>query len=89
MTDKPAPDTRDVAVLREELARLREEAHHLRAQVRTRPLISQAQGILTERYRLPDAESAFALLRLASQHRNVKLRVLAAGWRRARAAAHR
>ncbi|AYG78905.1 hypothetical protein DWB77_01014 [Streptomyces hundungensis] len=77
MTDKPAPDTRDVAVLREELARLREEAHHLRAQVRTRPLISQAQGILAERYRLPDAESAFALLRLASQHHNVKLRVLA------------
>ncbi|MFG3281328.1 ANTAR domain-containing protein [Streptomyces sp. NPDC048111] len=77
MTDNPAPVPREVAVLREELARLREEAHHLRAQVRTRPLISHAQGILEERYRLPDAEAAFALLRLASQHYNVKLRVLA------------
>ncbi|MEU2950803.1 ANTAR domain-containing protein [Streptomyces xanthochromogenes] len=77
MTDNPAPDSRDVAVLREELARLREEAHHLRAQVRTRPLISHAQGILEERYRLPDGEAAFALLRSASQHHNVKLRVLA------------
>ncbi|MFF3977966.1 ANTAR domain-containing protein [Streptomyces sp. NPDC001828] len=77
MTDNPAPDIRDVAVLREEIARLREEAHHLRAQARTRPLISHAQGILQERYRLPDAEAAFALLRIASQHHNVKLRVLA------------
>ncbi|MFI1172425.1 ANTAR domain-containing protein [Streptomyces melanogenes] len=61
----------------EEVARLREEVRDLRAQVRSRPLISHAQGILQERYRLPAAESAFALLRQSSQRFNVKLRVLA------------
>ncbi|OAR26987.1 hypothetical protein A8W25_01505 [Streptomyces sp. ERV7] len=61
----------------EEVARLREEVRDLRAQVRSRPLISHAQGILQERYRLPDADSAFALLRRSSQRHNVKLRVLA------------
>ncbi|MEU4348071.1 ANTAR domain-containing protein [Streptomyces sp. NPDC023838] len=61
----------------QEVARLREEVRNLRAQVRSRPLISHAQGILQERYRLPDAESAFALLRQSSQRFNVKLRVLA------------
>ncbi|WP_234334972.1 ANTAR domain-containing protein [Streptomyces sp. NRRL S-118] len=61
----------------EELARLRDEARHLRRQARNRPLIAQAQGILRERYRLEDAESAFALLQIASQRFNVKLRILA------------
>ncbi|MFF9119832.1 ANTAR domain-containing protein [Streptomyces massasporeus] len=38
---------------------------------------TRAQGIVRERYALPDAESAFALMQLASQRYNVKLRTLA------------
>ncbi|GAA2257897.1 ANTAR domain-containing protein [Streptomyces indiaensis] len=60
-----------------ELERLRAEVRDLRARARVRPLISQAQGILQERYALPDAESAFALMQRASQRYNVKLRTLA------------
>jgi AmiR/NasT family two-component response regulator len=42
----------------------------------TREVIGQAQGILMERERItPD--QAFAVLRRASQHLNVKLRVVA------------
>ncbi|NEB66390.1 ANTAR domain-containing protein, partial [Streptomyces fulvissimus] len=41
--------------------------HDLRANLRTRPLIAQAQGILQERYGLRDAETAFDLLRDSSQ----------------------
>ncbi|MFD5026659.1 GAF and ANTAR domain-containing protein [Streptomyces sp. NPDC058373] len=53
------------------------ELHDLRANLRTRPLIAQAQGILQERYGLRDAETAFDLLRDSSQQHNVKLRTLA------------
>jgi hypothetical protein len=60
-----------------ELERLRAEVRDLRARARVHPLISQAQGILQERYALPDGESAFALLQRASQRYNVKLRTLA------------
>ncbi|NEC13773.1 GAF and ANTAR domain-containing protein [Streptomyces sp. SID8014] len=52
------------------------EVHDLRANLRTRPLIAQAQGILQERYGLRDAETAFDLLRDSSQQHNVKLRTL-------------
>ncbi|MFJ4787504.1 ANTAR domain-containing protein [Streptomyces sp. NPDC088794] len=62
---------------RAELERLRAEARELRARARAHPLISQAQGILQERYRLPDGDSAFGLLQRASQRFNVKLRSLA------------
>ncbi|MFI5673258.1 ANTAR domain-containing protein [Streptomyces cellulosae] len=62
---------------REELERLRAEVRDLRARARSRPLIAQAQGMLRERYALPDAESAFALLQRASQRSNVKMRTLA------------
>ncbi len=61
----------------DELDRLRKEIRDLRAQVKSRPLISQAQGILQERYELPDASAAFALMRDASQRFNVKLRTVA------------
>ena len=44
--------------------------------LRTRELIGQAQGILMERERIT-AEQAFAVLRRASQHMNVKLREVA------------
>ncbi|MEU0168871.1 ANTAR domain-containing protein [Streptomyces iakyrus] len=60
-----------------ELERLRAELRDLRARARVRPLISQAQGILQERYALPDGESAFALMQRASQRYNVKLDTLA------------
>ncbi|MFI8166378.1 ANTAR domain-containing protein [Streptomyces sp. NPDC085931] len=61
----------------DELERLRAEVRHLRARARVRPLISQAQGMLQERYALADGESAFALMQQASQRYNVKLRTLA------------
>jgi hypothetical protein len=60
-----------------ELERLRAEVRDLRARARVYPLVSQAQGMLQERYALPDGESAFALMRRASQRYNVKLRTLA------------
>lgn len=59
-----------------ELERLRAEVRDLRARARVYPLISQAQGMLQERYALADGESAFALLQRASQRYNVKLRTL-------------
>jgi hypothetical protein len=49
----------------------------LTAGLATRDLIGQAKGILMERYQI-DAQRAFALLVRASQHRNRKLRDLAA-----------
>ncbi|MFE9097319.1 ANTAR domain-containing protein [Streptomyces sp. NPDC007264] len=60
-----------------EVERLRAEVRQLRARMRTHPLISEAQGLLRERYGLLDAESAFALLQRASQQYNVKIRTLA------------
>ena len=47
------------------------------AALATRDLIGQAKGILMERYKI-DAQKAFSLLTRASQHRNIKLRDLAA-----------
>ncbi|WP_369382088.1 ANTAR domain-containing protein [Streptomyces sp. cg36] len=63
--------------VRSDAARLREEVGHLRAQLRSKPVISYAQGLLQERYGLADAETAFTLLRQSSQRFNIKLRVLA------------
>jgi GAF domain-containing protein len=45
--------------------------------IRTRTIIGQAVGIIMERYELND-ERAFAFLTRLSQHRNVKLRLVAA-----------
>ncbi|WP_433546294.1 ANTAR domain-containing protein [Streptomyces sp. CA-294286] len=66
---RPSPAPSDLALLRAEL-------RHLRARAHTHPLISQAQGILQERYALADGESAFALLQRASQQHNVRMRLL-------------
>ncbi|MEW2401260.1 ANTAR domain-containing protein [Streptomyces sp. NPDC046862] len=85
MTEEPLPETHGEELqeelervrLWEELERLREERRQLRARMHSRPTISRAQGMLQERYGLPDAESAFALLQRASQQYNVKLRSLA------------
>lgn len=52
------------------------EIHNLEQAVRTRKTIGQALGIVMERYDLTD-ERAFAFLTRLSQHRNVKLRLVA------------
>ncbi|KOG65641.1 hypothetical protein ADK76_05505 [Streptomyces griseoflavus] len=57
--------------------RLRREVRDLRGKLVAHPLVSQAQGMLQERYRLPDAESAFELMKRCSQQHNLKLRALA------------
>lgn len=62
---------------RDELERLRAEVRELRTRARAHVLIAQVQGILRERYALPDVDSAFTLLRLSSQRFNVKMRTLA------------
>ncbi|MFC8513018.1 ANTAR domain-containing protein [Streptomyces sp. NPDC057257] len=61
----------------DEVERLRAEVRDLRARARTRPPIERAQGILQERYTLPDGDSAFALMQQASQRFNIRLRMLA------------
>lgn len=52
------------------------EVANLNEAIRTRQLIGQAVGIIMERYQLTD-ERAFAFLTRLSQHRNVKLRIVA------------
>jgi hypothetical protein len=76
MTD-PGHRTVDEEAERDELQRLRAEVRDLRARARVYPLISQAQGIVQERYRLPDADSAFVLMQRASQRFNIRMRTLA------------
>ena len=51
-------------------------AGELQAALATREMIGQAQGILMERERI-SADGAFDVLRRASQHLNIKLRVVA------------
>ncbi|MFF7356015.1 ANTAR domain-containing protein [Streptomyces filipinensis] len=53
------------------------EVFGLRAKARTSGIIGMAQGILIARYALTGPADAFALLRAASQHHNVPLRVVA------------
>ncbi|MFD9404789.1 ANTAR domain-containing protein [Streptomyces sp. NPDC060011] len=53
------------------------EMFGLRAKARTHALIGMAEGMLMTRYDLQRPAEAFALLREASQHRNVPMRVLA------------
>ncbi|MFF4586489.1 ANTAR domain-containing protein [Streptomyces sp. NPDC001388] len=72
-----APRVADGDPERDEVLRLRAEVRALRARVRAHPLISQAQGMLQERYALPDADSAFTLMRMTSQRFNIKMRTLA------------
>jgi hypothetical protein len=62
-----ATDSLNSAVLRLE---------NLNAALVTREVIGQAQGILIERERIT-ADQAFSVLRVASQHLNVKLREVA------------
>ena len=53
------------------------ELMSLRAQVRTHPLIAQAQGIVLERYRISGSRAA-SLLRETARHYEIPLRTLAA-----------
>jgi hypothetical protein len=53
-----------------------QEVHNLQEAMLTRKLIGQAIGIVMERYGLTE-ERAFAFLTRLSQHRNVKLRLVA------------
>jgi len=52
------------------------QGENLQVALDSRTLIGQAQGVLMERHDLT-ADQAFVLLTTASQHRNVKLRVVA------------
>ncbi|MCT2583480.1 STAS domain-containing protein [Actinophytocola gossypii] len=61
----------------DELVRLRDQVRDLREKLRTRPLVARALGMLHERYRLPDVNTANGLLRDVSQRNNVKMRLLA------------
>ncbi|MFE0678844.1 GAF and ANTAR domain-containing protein [Streptomyces sp. NPDC058867] len=56
---------------------LRAEIRGLRARALAHPLIALAQGILQERYTLPDPDCSFTLMRRASQQHNIKLRTVA------------
>lgn len=58
------------------LSDLRNQIEQLRTALETRDVIGQAKGILMERHKVT-ADEAFAMLNLASQHCNVKLRDLA------------
>ncbi|MFH8348789.1 ANTAR domain-containing protein [Streptomyces sp. NPDC018045] len=60
-----------------EIDRLRREVRDLRGKLIAHPLIAQAQGLLQERYRLPDGAAAFELMKRCSQQHNLKLRNLA------------
>ncbi|OKI02074.1 hypothetical protein A6A06_13350 [Streptomyces sp. CB02923] len=62
---------------RAEIDGLRREIRDLRGKLLAHPLVSQAQGVLQERYRLPDGQAAFELLKRCSQQHNLKLRSLA------------
>ena len=68
----------------EEAEELRRQVRQWRARALTHPLISQAQGILQERYQLADPQAAFRLLSEASQKHNVRLRALSARCERSR-----
>lgn len=61
----------------DELHRLHKEIRDLRGQLRTRPLVARALGMLQERYGLADEATAYELLREASQRHNLKIRALA------------
>ncbi|MFJ9536162.1 ANTAR domain-containing protein [Streptomyces sp. NPDC101225] len=74
---EPGHRSADEEAERGELRRQRAEVCDPRARGRVHPLISQAQGIVRERYRLADADSAFVLLQRASQRFDVKIRTLA------------
>ncbi|MGW6485685.1 ANTAR domain-containing protein [Streptomyces sp. NPDC055056] len=76
-TRVPKAKPKDRAATSEPTEALLLEVFGLRAKARTHALIGLAEGILMTRYDLQRPAEAFALLREASQHRNVPMRVLA------------
>ncbi|ROP47399.1 ANTAR domain-containing protein [Streptomyces sp. PanSC9] len=70
----PGPPARPPVTGEEDL---RSEVYGLRAKARSHSLIGTAQGVLYERYHLGIQSQGFDLLREASQHHNVPLRILA------------
>jgi hypothetical protein len=71
----PTPDV-EVTIEQQELEALRHEVAGLRAALLSRATIDQARGILVGRYRI-SPEQAFNVLVRWSQHRNIKLRIIA------------
>ncbi|WP_369216666.1 ANTAR domain-containing protein [Streptomyces flavofungini] len=68
------PETERLAAQATELQR---QVAQLEVQLRSRPRIAMAEGVLIERYGLPDAGAAFSLMREASQRANIKLHQVA------------
>lgn len=64
--------------LRVEARSLRERVAGLEKQVRARTRVAFAQGVLVGRYGLADAQTAFTVMRDASQRSNIKLHQIAA-----------
>ncbi|MGV2919443.1 ANTAR domain-containing protein [Streptomyces alfalfae] len=73
-TSPLGPETRRLAA---QTAELRRQVAQLEVQLRSRTKIALAEGVLVERYGLPDTEAAFSLMRQASQRANIKLHQVA------------
>jgi hypothetical protein len=74
---EPAPRPAPPAEAPREDDELDRACRLLRARIRTRPLLSRAQGVLMERYGLPSAEDACELLYEAARAGGVKPHVVA------------
>ncbi|MFJ9038478.1 ANTAR domain-containing protein [Streptomyces sp. NPDC102406] len=61
-----------------EIRALRDRVASLNKQLRARPAVSYAQGLLVGRYQVASREAAFTLLREVSQRHNIKLHQIAA-----------
>ncbi len=75
--EQPASRESEADRLAARAQQLQRQVAELEVQVRARPRIALAEGVLVERYRLPDADAAFDLLRQASQRANIKMHQLA------------
>jgi len=74
--DPVVPEDHD-EIKRDELIALEKEVDGLKAALGTRTLIGKAMGVIIEREGVNETE-AFEMLKTMSQHRNVKLRDVAA-----------
>ena len=74
--DPVVPEDHD-EIKRDELDALEKEVDGLRTALGTRTLIGKAMGVIIEREGVNETE-AFEILKTMSQHRNIKLRDVAA-----------